>query len=289
MSLRSGGLARLCAIKSGHVGARLRERVEKVAETWFLGQFFSIALGGAFRITATTYPSLPFLTCLSRLKKILKSLVWLLGAPKRNKNRSKLLKINCWCYDFMIFFWNFEFPLRYNSKFHFFLVALVSGISALFNSRQHALTHLELESVPSFGHIGSLVYGFFPGKSSQSEMNKYAGNLKIAKVNKTNKTNKRLILLTKSSWRKAGLRERRSRGDSCRKVLLFWRKNVKKTFSLAFFKKILFQNISWYTDIFASCPSMPLITVPVLFVSAVAGKATQADVISASVKKFSNS
>ena len=156
MSLRSGGLARLCAIKSGHVGARLRERVEKVAETWFLGQFFSIALGGAFRITATMYPSLPFLTGLSRLKKKLKSLVWLLGAPKRNKNRSKLLKINCWCYDFMIFFWNFEFPLRYNSKFHFFLVALVSGISALFNSRQHALTHLELESVPSFGHIGSL-------------------------------------------------------------------------------------------------------------------------------------
>ena len=171
MSLRSGGLARLCAIKSGHVGARLRERVEKVAETWFLGQFFSIALGGAFRITATMYPSLPFLTGLSRLKKILKSLVWLLGAPKRNKNRSKLLKINCWCYDFMIFFWNFEFPLRYNSKFHFFLVALVSGISALFNSRQHALTHLELESVPSFGHIGSLstlqfLFCFFQRKIS---------------------------------------------------------------------------------------------------------------------------
>ena len=65
---------------------------------------------------------------------------------------------------------------------------------------------------------------------------------------------KRLILLTKCSWRKVGLRERRSRGDSCRKVLLFGRKNVKKTFSLAFFKKILFQNISWYTDIFASVP-----------------------------------
>ena len=66
--------------------------------------------------------------------------------------------------------------------------------------------------------------------------------------------NKRLILLTKCSWRKVGLRERRSRGDSWRKVLLFGRKNVKKTFSLAFFKKILFQNISWYTDIFASVP-----------------------------------
>ena len=66
--------------------------------------------------------------------------------------------------------------------------------------------------------------------------------------------NKRLILLTKCSWRKVGLRERRSRGDSCRKVLLFGRKNAKKTFSLAFLKKILFQNTSWYTDIFASVP-----------------------------------
>ena len=65
---------------------------------------------------------------------------------------------------------------------------------------------------------------------------------------------KRLILLTKCSWRKVGLRERRSRGDSWRKVLLFGRKIVKKTFSLAFLKKILFQNISWYTDIFASVP-----------------------------------
>ena len=78
-------------------------------------------------------------------------------------------------------------------------------------------------------------------------------------------------------------------GTAVERCYFFGEKNVKKTFSLAFFKKILFQNISWYTDIFASCPSMPLITVPVLFVSAVGGKAEQADVISASVKKFSNS
>ena len=68
------------------------------------------------------------------------------------------------------------------------------------------------------------------------------------------------------------------------KVVIFGWKNVKKTFSLAFFKKILFQNISWYTDIFASCPSN---TVLVFLFSATTGKAMQAKVISASVKRFS--
>ena len=43
-------------------------------------------------------------------------------------------------------------------------------------------------------------------------------------------------------------------GANQNKGVNFCRKNVKKTFSLAFFKKILFQNISWYTDIFASVP-----------------------------------